>query len=65
MSVIIEAEEVIAMLNFIYDRLKKKAFKEKWEVEKLQIEKERLQQLIEQKKKQQTAKKLIYIYDKR
>lgn len=56
MSVIIEAEEVITMLNFIYDRLKKKAFKEKWEVEKLQIEKERLQQLIEQKKKQQTAK---------
>ena len=56
MSVIIEAEEVIDMLNFIYDRLKKKAFKEKWEVEKLQIEKERLQQLIEQKKKQQTAK---------
>lgn len=56
MSVIIEAEEVITMLDFIYDRLKKKAFKEKWEVEKLQIEKERLQQLIEQKKKQQTAK---------
>lgn len=56
MSVIIEAEEVIAMLDFIYDRLKKKAFKEKWELEKLQIEKERLQQLIEQKKKQQTAK---------
>ena len=56
MSVIIEAEDVITMLDFIYDRLKKKAFKEKWEVEKLQIEKERLQQLIEQKKKQQTAK---------
>lgn len=56
MSVIIEAEEVITMLDFIYDRLKKKAFKERWEVEKLQIEKERLQQLIEQKKKQQTAK---------
>ena len=56
MSVIIEAEEVIAMLNFIYDRLKKKAFKERWEVEKLQIEKERLQQLIAEKKKQQTVK---------
>lgn len=56
MSVIIEAEGVITMLDFIYYRLKKKAFKEKWEVEKLQIEKERLQQLIEQKKKQQTAK---------
>ena len=61
MSVIIEAEEVITMLDFIYDRLKKKAFKEKWEVEKLQIEKERLQQLIEQKKNNKRQKTDLHI----